>query len=89
MTTLSWGITPLHPGRAHTVLEGTDVSTCTRHLRAGQLILEQITGNRPSYLRVCPECAIATLELLYPAPPSPQPPSEPHDDADPRLRRAS
>lgn len=52
---------------------GTDVSTCTRHLRDGQLLLDQITARRPAHLRVCPECAIATLELLYPAPPSPHP----------------
>ncbi|QFU86704.1 hypothetical protein [Amycolatopsis sp. YIM 10] len=68
MTNLQWGVSPFHPGRAHTALSGTDVSVCTRHLHEGQLVLESLGPRRPANLRICPECAVETVALLYPLP---------------------
>ncbi|EHR52375.1 hypothetical protein HFP15_16820 [Amycolatopsis sp. K13G38] len=68
MTNLQWGVSPYHPGRAHTALPDTDVSVCTRHLHEGQLVLESLGPRRPANLRICPECAVETVALLYPLP---------------------
>ena len=88
MTTLSWGTTPLHPERAHTVLPGTDVSICTRHLRDGQLLLDQITAHRPT-----PPADVPRVRHRHPGTPlsgaavaAPTP--GPRDSANPRLRQA-
>ena len=68
MTTLHWGVSPHHRGRAHTALPGTDVSVCTRHLHDGQLVLESLSPRRPANLRICPECAVESLAVLCPIP---------------------
>ncbi|QWF81061.1 hypothetical protein [Amycolatopsis sp. CA-230715] len=72
MITLQWGVSPYYRERAHTALLGTDVSVCTRHLHDGQLVLDSLSTRRPVNLRICPECAVGSLALLYPVP-SPRP----------------
>ncbi|SFO05561.1 hypothetical protein SAMN05421854_101455 [Amycolatopsis rubida] len=68
MTTVRWGVSRYHRDRAHTALPGTDVSVCTRHLHDGQLVLDSLSRLRPANLRICPECAVETVALLFPTP---------------------
>src|SRR3954471_19212669 len=86
--TLLWGTTEHYPNRCHSVLPGTRYSMCTLDTRT-KLVMDSITEHRSAQVRVCPECAIAAVNYLFEAWPSPRPrpaapaPRTPHEQAAP------
>ncbi|MEV6875880.1 hypothetical protein [Amycolatopsis sp. NPDC051128] len=72
MPNLYWGTTDLYPGRVHTVLPGSTISLCSQG-RYTELVMDQIAEHRRPHVRICPECAVAAVDRLFPAWPSPHP----------------
>jgi hypothetical protein len=72
MPNLCWGTTDFYPGRVHTVLPGSTISLCSQG-RYTELVMDQIAEHRRPHVRICPECAVATVDRLFPAWPTPYP----------------
>jgi hypothetical protein len=60
-----WGISRTYNGRAHVVPRGWKAGLCT-------LPVDDKFEQRPYGYRICPECAIAWVSIVFPAvPPDP------------------
>jgi hypothetical protein len=55
-----WGINSTYPSRAHIVPRGMKAGMCT-------LPVNDQRGRRPHGHRICPECAIAWVAVIFPA----------------------
>lgn len=59
---ITWATSHLYQHRAHVVPRGDGAALCGSPV-------DHLTGRRPANHRICPECALLWIGILYPAEP--------------------